>query len=344
MNTGHYWTAQELRTLKTDYEAKPQDIPDRTFARAWGKAHGGLSIESVRGQLSRMKYSGNCRLVIQESAYPVYNEPLVMVGDALVLPDIEFPFHQAEFLNKCLALAEKWNIKQAVLAGDVLHFDSLSGWEPNWTAPNTGGLTADAEAALMEFAKTLPPKRQGEMFGLLGDLGQRTEGDGASTEMGIARRELRKLAEQFDKIDIVIGNHEGRLLRALNTTLDPGELKRLLELGDKWRIASYYYSYLDTPQGRYQVEHPKSAASTTAAVLAAKFHCHVLMGHSHHFSITTDVSGEYFAAEIGCCVDETRLPYAAQRHTRAPAHSLGAAIIRNGYPTILTRFTDWERL
>jgi hypothetical protein len=282
--------------------------------------------------------------IISPSPYPVYDSPLIMQGDALVLPDIEFPFHDAPFLNKCLALAKAWGIRQAILAGDVLHFDSLSGWEPNWTAPNPGGLTADAEAALMEFSKSLPAKQRDALMLKIGDLGQRTEQDGASTEMGVARRELRRLAEQFDRIDFVLGNHCGRLLRAMNTAMEPQELLRLLECGDKWRIAPYYFSYLDTPQGRYQIEHPKSAASTTAAVLAAKFGCHVLMGHSHHFSITTDVSGRYFAAEIGCCVDEARLPYAAQRHTRAAAHSLGAAIVRDGYPTILTQFTDWERM
>ena len=287
---------------------------------------------------------GHTLQTIHESTYPVYDAPLVMEGDALILPDIEFPFHHAEFLNFCLALAKKWNIRQAILAGDVLHFDSLSGWEPSWTSPNTGGLTADAEAALMDFAKTLPTKRQGEMMGLLGDLGQRSEQDGASTELSIARRELKRMEKQFDKIDMILGNHEGRLLRALQTALNPDELLRLLETGDKWRIAPYYFEYLDTKQGRYQIEHPKSASATTAAVLASKYQCHVLMGHSHHFSITTDVSGQFFAAEIGCCVDEDRLPYASQRHTRTPAHSLGAAIIRNGYPTILTRFSDWERL
>lgn len=341
MNQGRFWSAQELRTLQTDYKQKPSDISDTVWCRVWGQHHGGRSVESVRGMIKRAAGQP----IIALSTYPIYDTPLCMEGDALILPDIEFPFHDAEFLNKCLALAEKWKIKQAILAGDVLHFDSLSGWEPNWTTPpNIGGLTADAEAALMEFAEQLPSERQGELMELLGDLGQRAEGDGVSTEMSVARRGLHRLAEQFDIIHYVLGNHEGRLLRAMQTAMDPQELLRLLEMGDKWKVSCYYFSYLDTPQGRYQIEHPKSAAATTAAVLAAKFGCHVLMGHSHHFSITTDVSGRYFAAEIGCLVDEARLPYAAQRHTRAAAHSLGAAIIRDGYPTILTKFTDWERL
>ncbi len=339
MNTGRYWRDEELRTLTTDYKQKPPQISDSTWCHVWGQKHGGFSTEAVRSQLKR---TGG---VIQQSPYPVYNAPLVMEGDALILPDIEFPFHDAEFLNKCLALAAKWNIKQAILAGDVLHFDSLSGWEPNWTAPNTGGSTMEAEVELMAWcSQGLSPKKKQEFYQLIGDLGQRSEQDGVSTEMGVARRELRRLAEQFDQVHYILGNHEGRLLRAMQTAMDPQELLRLLEMGDKWKVSCYYFSYLDTPQGRYQIEHPKSAAATTAAVLAAKFGCSVLMGHSHHLSMTTDVSGRYFAAEIGCMVDENRLPYASQRHTRAPAHSLGAAIVKNGFPTILSKFTDWDSL
>ena len=49
--------------------------------------------------------------------------------------------------------------------------------------------------------------------------------------------------------------------------------------------------------------------------------------------------------QIGCCVDERRLSYAAQRHNTGDAHALGAAIIRGGYVTVLTEhWTDWERL
>ena len=282
--------------------------------------------------------------IITESPYPRYDEPLIMEGDALILPDIELPFHHAEFLNRCLKLAEAWNIKQVILAGDVLHFDSLSGWEPNWTAPNTGGLTAEAEVKLSQFARTLPAKKQGEFFGIIGDLGQRNEQDGASTELAIARRELRRLAEQFDKVDMILGNHCGRLLRSLQTALDPGELLRLLEAGDKWRIAPYYFEYLDTIQGRYQIEHPKNSAKFSASKLASKYLCHILQAHGHQLNFTFDPSGKYYAIEMGCCVDEMRLCYVAQRHNTSPTHILGAVIVKKGYPYLLHQYTNWEHL
>ncbi len=339
MNVGKLWTKAEQEELARDYRNRPPYITQREFSRDWARHHD-RSFDAVRNKVQSLFIM----TPISESTYPRYDTPLEMTGDALILPDIEFPFHHAEFLNQCLGLAQKWGIRQCIVAGDLLHFDSLSGWEPSWKAPNEGGITAEAESKLVEFGKTLGKRQQDRFFNLIVDVGEKPEHDGASTELAIARRELRRLSEQFDKIDFVIGNHEGRLLRALNTTLDPDEMKRLLELGDKWRIAPYYHSCLISGGEKYCIEHPKSAAASTAAVLAAKYSCHILMGHSHHFSITTDVSGKYFAAEIGCIVDEARLPYAAQRHTRAPAHSLGAAIVRNGFPWALTKFTDWDML
>jgi hypothetical protein len=340
-NVGKLWTSQEKAQLIAEYSKAPPDISQREFSKKYAKMLD-KSPNAVRLQLISLTQSR--RPIIYESPYPRYDEPLEMDGDAIVLPDIEAPFHHAEFINRCLELAKAWNIKQCIVAGDLLHFDSLSGWEPNWTNTDSGEVTAQVEAALVEFAKSLGSKQQERLFGIIGELGEKNEKDGMSTELKIARNMLKELEKQFDKIDYVIGNHEGRLLRALQTALDPKELTRLLEVGDKWRVSPFYFSYLNSGGVRWCIEHPKSAAATTAKVLASKYDCSVLMAHSHHFSITTDVSGEHYAAEIGCLVDEARLPYAAQRHTRADAHSLGAAIIKNGYPWILTKFADWESL
>jgi hypothetical protein len=338
--TGQFWSQKERTDLLSAYEETPPHVTQREFCNQYAKTMR-RTPNAVRLQLGTLVKDAQ---TIRESPYPRYDEPLEMVGDAIVFPDIEFPFHHAEFINKCLELAKAWKIRQCIVAGDLLHFDSLSGWEPNWKNTEEGEVTAKMEEKLVEFAKTLGSRQQEKLFGIIGELGEKNEQDGMSTELKVTREELKKFEKQFDKIDMILGNHEGRLLRALQTALNPEELTTLLKTGEHWRIAPFYFSYLVSGGVKWLIEHPKSAAASTAAVLAAKFSCSVLMGHSHHFSITTDVSGEYYAAEIGCCTDEARLPYASQRHTRAAAHSLGAAIIRNGYPWILTKFTDWNAL
>ena len=337
------WTKEELDRLAKEFSERIPGTYTSYFCKIWAQKNN-RSIASVRSQIERMMSSGVvAREIVSESPYPTYNEPLVSEGDAVVLPDVEFPFHNSEFLNRVLDLCQKWNIKKAIFAGDVLHFDSLSGWEPNWTNTDKGGITAEAEKVLMDFAKNLPSKRQGELMNLIVDIGEKSEQDGVSTELNVARRALRNIEGLFDSCDFVIGNHEGRLLRALKTTLDPEELLRLVDIkNQKWRIAPYYFSYLDTSQGRFMIEHPKGAAESTAQGLAAKFNMHVIMAHSHALDFTWDISGKYFAIQAGCMVDEMKLPYAAQRHTTKRMHKLGAVIVRDGYPFLLHDKTHWK--
>ena len=326
------------------YRSKPEYMTCRNFEREMALVLN-RSINSLDSKLYQLRIAGKLgNQYIQSSPYPVYDDPLVMEGDALVIPDLEMPFHNADFVNRVLELADAWKIRQCILAGDVLHFDSLSGWEPAWKSPNPGGLTADAESELMAVAEKLPAKYQSELFEKIAELGRKDEQDGVSTELGVARKELKRLEKQFDKIDFVLGNHCGRLLRAMQTAVDPAELSRLLELGGKWRIAPYYFQYLDTVNGRFLITHPKNSGKFSASKLCSKYQSHVLMAHSHQLNFTFDPSGKFFAVEMGCAVDENRLPYASQRQNISPAHSLGAVIVRNGFPYLLFPGVWWDGL
>lgn len=341
-NTGMYWTKGEIEELKKAWGKKPEYITKREFAKNYPSKH---SHDAIRGCIDRLVSMGELeKQYLKTSPYPVYNEPLVMEGDALILPDLEIPFHNAEFVNRVLDLADTWKITQCILAGDVLHFDSLSGWEPNWTKKNKGGITANAESELMKVADEFPEKYRRKLVEKLVDIGERTEEDGASTELAIATRELKKLAEMFDKIDFVLGNHCGRLLRAMQTALDPNIILKMLELGDKWRIAEYYFSKLNTVNGTFIIEHPKNSGKFSASRLCSKYGAHVLMAHSHQLNYTFDPSGKFYAIEMGMCVDEDRLPYCAQRHNTSPMHVLGAVLVREGYPYLLHPGVPWERM
>lgn len=244
-----------------------------------------------------------------ESPFPSFDKPLVMEGDALILPDVELPFHHAEFINKVLDLSEAWGIDQAILAGDLLHFHSITGFAPMWTSHG-------------EHASNL------------------------SVELHVAREAVIRLANNFDFIDLIMGNHEGRLLRALETPLFPDEILTLLRTGNKpiWRTAPYYYSYLISEGEKFLIEHPKNYAANAARKLASIHQCHVLMGHSHRLSLEYDDSGKFYACHIGACVDERKLPYASQRHNTSPEHKLGAAIVRRGKLWLLHEDVDWDAL
>ena len=287
----------------------------------------------------------NSQPLMPASNYPIYDKPLEMEGDALVLPDLEIPFHHAEFINQVLDLAQAWGLEQCILAGDAVHFDCFSGWEPNWIDPRAGGLSEKVENELMSVAMDLPSKYQGRLMEKIVELGGIVDDSGISSEMRAIRKTIKVLAGMFKKIQYILGNHEGRLLRTINGAMEPNEIFTWLELNQPcWEIAPYYFSILHTPVGDFRISHPKNAAKSSHIKGADKYDCNFAMCHSHKWYFDRSTNGKHWAIQMGCCVDERRLPYASQRDNSGDVHALGALIIRNGYPYLLSIDTDWEAM
>jgi hypothetical protein len=339
-NKGKPWTDAEERILVSMYASNASNYGKWTII---GKTLG-KTPEAVRGYWRINGFKLTARL--QASPYPRYDQPLEMDGNALVLPDPEFPFHHADFINRCLDVSQAWGVRQCIIAGDMLHFDSLGDWSPNWQKQNGHGvLDEEQEHELVEFFRTLGSKQQERAFGLLDKIGtKQADGDpNVSEELSVARKAVKALHECFDKVDIVVGNHDGRIMNQLHSPMFPSEITRLIDAQD-WRIAPYYFSYLTSNGEKFVISHPKSASKSSVETIAAKVQMHVIAGHSHLLRFGWDISGKFYAIMSGCCVDEFRLPYAAQRHTTSPAHHLGATIVRDGVPYLLHERVDWKRL
>ena len=318
------------------------EVKGMTFREIANELH--LALGTVKTHYYLLRGQATAKPRIPSSPYPRYDDPPTLEGDALVIPDAEIPFHHAEFLNRVFDLADAWGIKQAIWAGDALHFDSLSGWEPNWAKEPNGGLSEHDEARLMEYAKSLPAKYQQGLIEHIVTIGEREADGGFSGEMYHARRIFDAIKDLFDINLWVLGNHEGRLIRAINSPVQPSELLNLMRLDEgRWKIAPYYYAILHTNKGDYRITHPKSAANGAARGLASQYLMHVLMGHSHKMFFDWDQSGKFYAIHMGHCVDEDRLCYCAQRDAKRDSHKHGAVIVRDGVPYLLHDGIDWER-
>lgn len=300
----------------------------------------GRSYSSVNMRWTHIKVG---HAVLPESPQPKYDKPLVTIGNALVLPDTEFPYHNADFINKVLDLSATWKITNCVLAGDALHFDSLSGWDPSWKDDDKGGLDTDKRNELLDFMDKLPDHLKQEGIELIEAIDE-PAAENISDEIKISRSMLRRIGETFQDVVFVIGNHEGRLLRTMNSPLFSKYLLQFIGIDDPvFRIAPYYYSLVETEKGTFRVVHPKGAAKSTATQLASKFQQHILMAHSHRWAHQYDISGTFHAIQMGCCVDESRLAYVGQRDNTSDKHKLGAVIIRDGFPYLLGEETPFEK-
>jgi hypothetical protein len=71
------------------------------------------------------------------SIKPRYDNAPRLYGDLLILADLQMPFHDAEFIMRCLDVAHAWGIRQGVSAGDLMNGTAFSkfGHKPadaNW--------------------------------------------------------------------------------------------------------------------------------------------------------------------------------------------------------------------
>lgn len=304
----------------------------------------GASVNEIARSLGRTYDSVNMQLralrrndVIPESTYPKLTSPLHVQGDALILSDVEAPFQNSEFVNRCLDLAFAWNIKTLILAGDLLHYDSLSQWGAAWTQRD--------ESIVRELMREIETLKSAEDRARLQDKLLSLTGGELSRELAEARAVFRSL-NSFETIVVALGNHDDRYLRTIQRGMQSLELLHQLDRhnDERWKIAPYYYCLLDTEAGTYRITHPRNSGRTAAMDLAVQFHQHVIMGHSHRWSVNRDPSGTYWAIQTGHCVDEERLAYVMQRDAKRDAHVLGATIVRGGYPFVLCPQSPFEML
>jgi len=265
------------------------------------------------------------------STYPIYNNPIVVTGDALILPDLEAPFHDAEFVNRALSLAGHWGIDNLILAGDAMHWQSLSGWGSEW---KSSGQDNDQ---ILKFMQGLDKENSEKGIWLLEQAGILLNDESVSGELASVRLVMREFSRQFKSITWVLGNHEDRLLRKLEAALAPSDLLRLLTVGDRWKSAPYYHCLLSSGGQTFRITHPRSAGNKTAFQIASREQQNVIMGHSHKWIVEHDVTGKLWAIQSGHCVDESRLAYVSQRDRGGyDPHCKGAVIVRDGYPFVLS--------
>ena len=303
----------------------------------------GLTYNQVKSHINDLRRNGLLPPVqeFQVSAFPVLDQHLVMEGNALIIPDLEAPFHHAEFLQRCVHLAQAWGIKKLILAGDILHFSNLSAWGAEWQ-PEIG---EDKREKILDFINALPDSKRQAGLEVLEETKLIGSVDSISEELHEARKVVSALNYAFEEIHYVMGNHDDRYLRTINRGMRASELLNLLCIRDsRWKIAPYYFSELISNGEKFRIVHPKNSGMNAARVLAEKYHAHIIMAHSHRWSIEWDRSGKYWAIQSGAVVDERRLYYVASRDSGAPMHKLGATIVRDGYPYVLSEESQWDKL
>jgi len=166
----------------------------------------------------------------------------------------------------------------------------------------------------------------------------RTIGIELDDELDAAENVVRALERNFKQKVLCGGNHEYRMVRALQGAR---KLKDVLDdfVSDPTTITTNSkWFWLESGDKRFRVVHPRNYSripTRVAQTLCAKYRCHIIAGHSHLWGMTRDVSDGWWAIDAGCCLDDKRVPYMAEEMSTYPQPILGAVIVIEGVPILL---------
>lgn len=165
----------------------------------------------------------------------------------------------------------------------------------------------------------------------------------------------------FDKIIIMPGNHDYRLLKRLEGEMSFGNMVwGMVDEKDKnlahmfgglfstghLTISPVDHCLIDTPQGLYVIAHGSQYSInplTVANEMAQKYHAHVILGHEHHLGLAMSRFGRYYLINNGGLFDDKKFSYVQLQANKRPAMKTGFTFVRDGFPNVFGAWTDWNK-
>lgn len=245
--------------------------------------------------------------LVQKSSRPIFDNPTIVEGDALILMDTHVPFHDAIWINRVIDLALSWGIKKLILGGDILDLDALCNFAPFFKEKQID-LGEELEEAELFFGALACFE---EILWFAG---------------GHERRFLRRLmsALGMEKLAVLVTELEQLTASSYHHCF-------LISGGKKMAIIH--------PKNLSKIP------ARLPTFLCRKFRMPVIGGHDHIWGLTQDESGEDWACSVGVSADPKRLSYISLETNTRPAVTQGALIVKEGYPWLLhPKFTDFKAL
>ncbi len=172
-------------------------------------------------------------------------------------------------------------------------------------------------------------------FGIWGRLAEIDARD----EIAAAEDFFRALTG-FERVAVLLGNHEMRLIRLLNYKLGAEDLSKLFMSHPGLVVTDYHWCTVRSGGQTWRISHPKNAHMTPCSVarkLVAKNQMtHVAVGHDHVCGKIKTEDGRHWAVSMGVCLMPAKLDYITLVDNTRWQIAQGALIIRGGYPELLT--------
>ena len=233
-----------------------------------------------------------------------YNSPPTVANNFAVFPDLHCPCQDDRFINRIIEVADHWNIREAVIAGDLLDLEALSMYVNDVTNLVEHGLD-QAEKAIERMLKNFD-----RIVWIMGNHEERL------------LRLIGKNQISFERLKRMVTCDERVFF---------SEYFYCMSKDGKWMTCH--------PK-EFSTTNPLAITS----LMCTKYNVNIIAGHMHMIAQGQDLTGDHIGIIAGTCADPEMLGYSALRPNKKPDMEQGAVIIRNGYPWQLTKWTDWKWL
>lgn len=169
-----------------------------------------------------------------------------------------------------------------------------------------------------------------------------------ATESSIAHCMVEQLRDWFREIRCLCGNHDLRILKALQGAVEPEHAIAMLASmlgGDKrvyWSV--YPFLIIHTQHGNWCVEHPANARKlplSLATERASIERVHMITAHEHKTAIAFHPDGQTIVVNIGTMCDPRKLAYAMLRRRAYPKMTQSFAALKGGRVALFSPHAAW---
>ena len=246
---------------------------------------------------------------------PTYNKYIFKKVDrAVICGDTHIPFHDHKILNLLIQVARQQKIKTLFIGGDLTDQKTVSRYLIR--QPHT---TTKLNEEIIELKNV-----------------------------------LEVLFKTFNKIYLIAGDHDERLLKKLsfelNWTTFIESIEKQLVVAGKLEASDYMFAVIKSGNLEWRITHPLRATkrpTTKSLQIASITEQNIIMTHGHTFGMEFVPSGRYLAVNLGCMTDPLKQEYICLRDTGYSKWRRQFATLENGKITIYDegeQLTDWSKI
>lgn len=160
------------------------------------------------------------------------------------------------------------------------------------------------------------------------------------TEIEHGKAVLRALTEKAH-VYLICGNHDERMPRVMKYALSFSDWMKTIH-ETNITVTDYDHLFLDSGGERIRVCHPdlySKIKGNQVAALSQDLQEHVMMGHQHFASISTNKTGKYMCVDLPCLCDPSKFLYKRASTSRMPEWENGFVHVKMGQARLVTNQT-----